>query len=102
MNAIKGKLFVIEGGDGSGKPSVVRFLKQNLDADKFIFTREPGGTRSEMAEEIRTLILSPFSKSDDPDTLFHLFWASRIEHIKRIILPALQQGKYVVTDRFDV
>ena len=98
---MSGKLIVIDGGDGCGKTSLLKAVRGNFPSENFVFTREPGGTGSVTAEKIRELILDPTSKSADPDTLFHLFWASRIEHIKSVIWPALKVGKNVFTDRFD-
>lgn len=98
---MRGKLIVIEGGDGSGKTSVINLLKKRLSQDQFVFTREPGGLASSVAEKIRALILSSDLKDADPRTLFYLFWAARIQHITDVIWPALQSGKHVITDRFD-
>lgn len=98
---MNGKLIVVEGGDGCGKTSVINALKDNFPRNQFVFTREPGGTGSVVAENVRKLILDPTSKNADPDAIFHLFWASRVEHIKHVIWPAMKEGKIVVTDRFD-
>jgi len=70
-----------------------------VDPSKMILTREPGG--SEMAEQIRNLIFSEGGKSLSPDAQFHLFWAARADHIEKKILPALDAGIDVVSDRFD-
>ncbi len=96
---MSGKFIVIEGGEGAGKGTQIKKLKELL-GDKIVCTREPGG--SVYAEEIRNLILhSPNASQADAKTLFALFWASRADHLKNTIIPALQADKVVVCDRFD-
>jgi len=101
----KSLFIVFEGVEGCGKSYQSRILKKKLDKLKLssILTREPGGTKS--AELIRNLILKDYfnkSKKDKfdkyTDTL--LYMASRNEHVKNKILPALKQKKIVICDRF--
>ena len=96
---------VFEGVEGCGKSYQSKKLLRNLKKKGFnsILTREPGGTRS--AELIRTLILKDyFNKGKNEkfdkytDTLLYL--ASRNEHIKNKINPALKEKKIVICDRF--
>lgn len=95
----KGKFIVIEGGEGAGKSSQLKNLESKL-GDNFIFTREPGGTA--YAEEIRNIILfSENAEQANAKTLFALFWAARADHLKNKIIPALESGKNVISDRFD-
>jgi dTMP kinase len=93
----KGKFITIEGTDGAGKSTFVHEIKAMLEARGFevVLTREPGGTP--LAEEIRALILD---KKMDNMTALLLAFASRNEHIKNVINPALEAGKYVISDRF--
>lgn len=93
----KGLFIVVDGGEGSGKSSLLKQV-QDLFPDA-IFTREPGG--SPFSEEIRSLILGDSASMADEKTLFNLFWASRAEHIEKTIRPALEAGKMVISDRFD-
>lgn len=95
-----GKFIVLDGGEGAGKGSVSNELRRVLSPDTTIFTREPGG--SFFAEKIRKLILSDDAESVDALTHFCLFWASRAEHIRVTINPALKSGKNVICDRYDV
>lgn len=95
-------LIALEGGEGVGKSTQLRFLRERLPDlfpdRQFIFTREPGGTP--LAERVRDLILSRDSNDADGKTLFSLFAAARFDHVKRLIRPALEAGKIVITDRF--
>ncbi len=94
----RGKFIVIEGGEGAGKSTQINELKKIL-GESTIFTREPGG--SVLAEKIREVILSPQAKEADGKTQFALFWASRADHMRETVIPALERGMNVVTDRFD-
>lgn len=92
-----GRLITFEGIDGSGKSTqakrFVEYLKQlGYDA---VYVREPGQTKA--GEMIRSIILN---EDIDGNTELMLFTASRIEHIKKIIIPAVAEGKIVVCDRF--
>lgn len=96
----RGMFFAIEGGEGAGKTRTIEYLKEHLPADKFIFTREPGGTAK--AERIREIFIS--KGHDEPlDVLTELLLvnAARRQHIVQLIRPALSAGIHVVCDRFD-
>lgn len=95
----KGRFFVLEGGEGSGKSTQIKKV-QAYFGDRVCITREPGG--SPYAEEIRSIILhSPHAKQAHAKTHFALFWAARADHLNNTILPALARGQNVVCDRFD-
>lgn len=95
----RGKFIILEGGEGAGKSSQLKDLKE-IYGDKIIITREPGGTP--YAEEIRNLILkSEHAGQADAKTHFALFWAGRADHMKNKIIPALESGINVISDRFD-
>ena len=105
MSKNKPFFIVFEGVEGSGKSFQSKKLFNNLKKIKIntILTREPGGTKS--AELIRNLILKDYFTRDRKekfdkytDTLLYL--ASRNEHIKNKIKPALQKNKVVICDRF--
>ena len=99
---MKNKSFFItfEGIDGSGKSTQIqklaKFLK-NLGFD-IIITREPGGSVG--GEEIRNLLLQGKVDRWSAETEILLFTAARRDHLERIILPALRDGKIVIRDRF--
>ena len=90
----------IEGPDGSGKTSVANKLIQELQTRGIpvLYTREPGG--SEIAEEIRQVILDCKNTAMDVRTEALLYAASRRQHLTEKILPALAKGQIVISDRF--
>jgi dTMP kinase len=91
---------VLEGVDGSGKSTQLQLLLQYLQERKveFVFTREPGGTP--LAERIRELVLSPEYQDLSVVTESLLFAAARADHVQRVIRPALEARKVVISDRF--
>lgn len=95
----RGKFIVLDGGEGSGKSTQIKHLKEIYSDGSIIFSREPGG--SPFAEKIRSVILSDDAKDADANTQFGLFWAARADHMKNTIIPALEKGVHVVCDRFD-
>ena len=89
-----------EGIDGSGKSTQARLLADALRADgrDVVLTREPGGSPG--AEEIRRLVLEGDPDRWSAETEILLFTAARRDHMERTILPALDAGRVVITDRF--
>jgi dTMP kinase len=95
----KGLFIVVDSGEGAGKTLQLNKAKEFFGG-ALVLTREPGG--SPYAEEIRSVILkSPNAGQADAKTLFALFWAARADHMKNTIIPALEAGKTVISDRFD-
>jgi dTMP kinase len=93
------KFIVVEGSEGVGKSSQIKIIERYLIDNKieYILTREPGGTS--FGEAIRDIILNDDNNTEElTDSL--LFYASRYENYKKIILPALDAGKTVVCDRY--
>ena len=90
----------LEGGEGSGKTTVLAKLAEKLAAAGFdvVTTREPGGI--EIAEKIREVILDRSHTAMDARTEALLYAAARRQHLVERVLPALQQGKIVLCDRF--
>jgi dTMP kinase len=90
----------LEGGEGAGKSTVLKALREALVADgcEVVCTREPGGTP--LAERIRGLLLDPEHEPAAPETELLLMFAARAQHVRETILPALERGAWVVCDRF--
>lgn len=97
---MKGLFITLEGPDGSGKSTIIKRIGKYLKEKdmEFILTREPGGTL--IGEEIRDIILDEKNKSMGDETEALLYAASRAQHIHEKILPALEDGKLVLCDRF--
>jgi dTMP kinase len=98
----QGRFIVVEGLEGAGKTSAIRTIQQWLNEHqiKFISTREPGGTP--LAEQIRTLVKQVQDESVAAETELLLMYASRVQLVKTVIQPALQQGIWVLGDRHDL
>jgi dTMP kinase len=96
----RGLFITLEGGEGVGKSTQVAALRQFLEdrGVPLVTTREPGGTP--VAEAIRGLLLSNDHPPMHPDTELLLMFAARAEHLRTLILPALEAGKCVLCDRF--
>jgi dTMP kinase len=90
----------LEGGEGAGKTTVLEALRAELQSggDEVVCTREPGGTP--LAERIRGLLLDPAHEPPAAETELLLLFASRAQHVRETILPALERGAWVVSDRF--
>lgn len=97
---MRGKFISLEGGEGSGKTTAIQFIRQWLDEHSipYIMSREPGGTP--LAEEIRQLILSPRDEAVNDVTELLLVFAARAQHLAEKIQPALENGTWVISDRF--
>ena len=94
---LKPKFITLEGVDGAGKSTHINFIKKYLSDRKlnYLFTREPGGTN--VGEKLReTLLHDPMT----PETESLLMFASRNEHVQKIIKPNLDEGINIISDRF--
>ncbi len=96
----RGKFIAFEGGEGAGKSTQARMLAAALTERGIacVVTREPGGTPG--AEAIRELLLGTAGDGWHPRAEALLFAAARSDHVARLILPALDTGKWVICDRF--
>lgn len=96
---MKGLFISFEGGEGSGKSSAINVVKEKLEADgyKVVVTREPGGIS--VSEQIRDVILAVDNKmSKETEAL--LYAASRTEHLYRKVIPLVNDGYIVISDRY--
>lgn len=97
----KGVMIVCDGSNGAGKTTVIKAIEEHLKNRNLdvVVTREPGGTP--IGEKIREILLSPDTPEMCDITELMLFGAARAQHIKEKIIPAIQTGKIVISDRFD-
>ena len=97
---MKGKFITFEGCEGSGKSTQVALFKSYLEKNNvdYVFTREPGGTK--ISEKIRSLILDVENSEMTDECEALLYAAARAQHVSQTILPALEQGKLVLCDRY--
>ena len=95
-----GRFIAIEGVDGAGKGVQSRLLRAELEGSgvNVLLTREPGGSPG--AEEIRNLLVHGAADRWDAMTELLLIYAARRDHLAKTIMPALQQGRWVISDRF--
>ncbi|HNH67801.1 MAG TPA: dTMP kinase [Nitrosomonas sp.] len=95
----KGKFITLEGIDGAGKSTHLKWIANYLTNKgiRVLTTREPGGT--ELGESIRGLLLD-HRQIMHAETEALLMFAARREHLDKLILPALDQGNWVISDRF--
>ena len=101
---MRGKFVTFEGGEGAGKTTQAKLRAEALQERGFevVVTREPGGTPG--AEAVRNLLLSPPrgmpAEGWGAKAEALLFAAARADHVERLIRPALEEGKWVICDRF--
>ena len=97
---MKGRFITFEGCEGSGKSTQIRLLSERLKKQgvSHIVTREPGG--SDIAEQIRNIILNGknIAMCDECEAL--LYAAARAQHLREVVQPALNRGTLVLCDRF--
>ncbi len=99
---LKNKLIVIEGLDGAGKSTAAQLIhnyleQQGVEATDIVYLREPGATK--LGEKLRTILKDPESDITPFGEIMLLF-ASRAQLIKEAILPAIQNNKWIILDRY--
>ncbi len=96
---MKAKFITLEGIEGSGKTSSLKSITDLLDKKNisYIVTREPGG--SSIGKELRAILLDPVTEIS-PEVELMLMLSDRKDHVEKIILPNLEKGNWVVSDRF--
>lgn len=96
----QGKFITFEGGEGAGKTTQAKMLAEALEGAgiETMLTREPGGTFG--AEAIRDLVLEGTSDRWSGMTELLLMYAARLDHVEKLIKPALERGVWVISDRF--
>lgn len=102
QNNQKAQFIAIEGLEGAGKSTAIEFIREVLAQKKIesVFTREPGGTF--LAEKIRNILITPYEEEAlCPEAELLLMYATRMQHVEKLIKPTLNSGKWVVSDRFN-
>ena len=96
---MRGKFITLEGIDGAGKSTHLRWIARFLRRRgiRLTLTREPGGTAA--GEQLRRLVLGS-RRGLHPETETLLMFAARREHLDKVIVPALKAGRWVLCDRF--
>jgi dTMP kinase len=96
----KGKFITFEGIEGCGKSSQAKLLKEFLNntVSEVLLTREPGGP--DIAEQIREILLNKENIAMLPETEMLLYMASRSQHTGQWIIPELEKGNFVISDRY--
>lgn len=98
---MKGFFISFEGPDGAGKSTVLKQVLKDITpllTVEYLTVREPGG--SKISEAIRNIILNPENKEMDDRTEALLYAASRSQLMEEVVIPALESGKLVISDRF--
>jgi len=100
----KGRFLTFEGGEGVGKSTQIRYLAARLESSgvAVLVTREPGGAPGLLAQAsaLRQLLVEGDPNAWSPESEALLNYAQRVEHVRRIIKPALANGTWVLCDRF--
>lgn len=92
-------LFVcFEGGEGAGKSTQAQLLAEALSDHEIVLTREPGGTPT--GQKIRDILLNPDTGTLDHRAEALLYAADKSEHLRAVVLPALERGAVVISDRY--
>lgn len=100
MNSSSGKLITLEGIDGSGKSTQLATISQWLQQNNIAHTQthEPGNTS--LGKKIRRLLMAEDNDDIDWYAELFLFFADRAQHLSQVVKPALEQGLWVISDRF--
>lgn len=95
-----GRFITLEGGEGAGKSTNLAYIQSRLERAgiPLLVTREPGGT--ELGEQVRKMLLDAGNTEMCSDAELLLMFAARAQHLKQLILPALNTGQWVLCDRF--
>lgn len=97
---MRGRFISLEGGEGAGKTTLIQRLQAHLQNKGFevVITREPGGTPG--AEMLRDVLLTGAADRWSAMAEALLMYAARVDHVERVIEPALERGAWVLSDRF--
>ncbi|WP_261134703.1 dTMP kinase [Bacillus sp. Marseille-Q3570] len=94
-----GLFITFEGPEGAGKTTIIKQIEKEVSKQiQVLCTREPGGI--DIAEQIRSVILNPENTKMDGRTEALLYAAARRQHLVEKVIPAIEEGKLVLCDRF--
>jgi dTMP kinase len=94
----RGRFIVFEGGDGSGKDTQIELLKKHLGEEGYVFVRDPGST--DIGMKLREIVLHDKKVARTAELLMYL--AARVQLAEEKIRPAIESGKMVISNRFDL
>ena len=97
---MSGRLITLEGGEGAGKSTVLEAARARLESHGIdvVVTREPGGTA--LGEAVRAIVLDPARRDLCGESELLLMFAARAQLVRELIRPALDAGRWVLSDRF--
>lgn len=97
---MKGLFITLEGGDGAGKSTQIRNIERFFSEKGLVVmhTREPGGTA--ISEKLRDILLDNHNSEMYAETEMLIYAAARAQHVRELVLPALERGEIVICDRF--
>jgi dTMP kinase len=97
---MSGRLITLEGGEGAGKSTVLEAVRERLEQHgvEVVVTREPGGTV--LGEAVRAVVLDPSRRNLCAESELLLMFAARAQLVRELIRPALDAGRWVLSDRF--
>ena len=97
---MKGLFITLEGGDGAGKSTQIRNIERFFTEKGLVVvhTREPGGTP--ISEKLRNILLDNDNSEMFAETEMLIYAASRAQHVRELVIPALERGEIVICDRF--
>ena len=97
---MRGLFITLEGGDGAGKSTQIRNIESFFEKKGLVVvhTREPGGTQ--ISEKLRDILLDSHNTEMEAVTEMLIYAASRAQHVRELVKPALDEGSIVICDRF--
>ena len=97
---MRGLFITLEGGDGAGKSTQIRNIERFFTEKGLVVvhTREPGGTH--ISEKLRAILLDNSNAEMESVTEMFIYAASRAQHVRELIIPAIERGEVVICDRF--
>ncbi|MFC3907478.1 dTMP kinase [Legionella dresdenensis] len=97
-----GKFIVVEGLEGAGKSTAIQIIKKVIERSgkTVVVTREPGGTL--IGEKLRSIVKEPGTEKLEERSELLMMYAARVQLVEQVIKPALQQGLWVIADRFEL